>query len=156
MSFIAAAGNVGFNSKAMDFFKKKGLAKKAAASEAMVGEEATAVDGGGDAGTKLDQIKSIVGGGAEQAATAVAPVTAQPKKKGGMWGGIGKALTGGLSGLFYKMPASGAKYGNSPIEKNYGSPAQRGFHAPNKLKTFGVGDSNKEKMAGVGSDLLDK
>ena len=47
-------------------------------------------------------------------------------------------------------------HNNSPIEKNYGSPAQRGFHAPNKLKTFGVGDSNKEKMAGVGSDLLDK
>ena len=56
----------------------------------------------------------------------------------------------------YKMPASGAKYGNSPINKNYGSPAQRGFHTPNKLKTFGVGGSNKEKMGGVGSNLLDK
>ena len=85
-------------------------------------------------------------------ATAVAP---KPKKKRKLWGGIGKALTGGLSGLFYKMPAAG-KYNNSPIEKNYGSPAQRGFHTPNKMKTFGVGDSNKEKMGGVGSNLLDK
>ena len=146
MSFISAASNVG----GLDFLKKKALAKKAAASEAMVGEEATAVDGGGDASTKLDQIKSIVGGDTEQAATTAAPVTAQPKKKN-MWGGIGKAV----SGLFYKMPAAG-KYNNSPIEKNYGSPAQRGFTPLNKLKTFGVGDSNKEKMAGVGSDLLDK
>ena len=67
---------------------------------------------------------------------------------GGLFGGAGSAL-------FYKMPAAG-KYKNSPVEKNYGSPAQRGFHTPNKMKTFGVGDSNKEKMGGVGSNLLDK
>ena len=85
--------------------------------------------------------------GGEATATAVAP---KPKKKRKLWGGIGKALTGGLSGLFYKMPAAG-KYNNSPIEKNYGSPEQRGFTPLNKLKTFGVG--SLEKTGGVGASM---
>ena len=66
-----------------------------------------------------------------------------------------------LGGMFgasnfspFMMKAKG--HNKSPIEKNYGSPAQRGFHAPNKMKSFGVGDSNKEKMGGVGSNMLDK
>ena len=43
------------------------------------------------------------------------------------------------SGLTYKMPAAG-KYKNSPIEKNYGSPAQRGFtDTPLEMRSFGVG-----------------
>ena len=42
------------------------------------------------------------------------------------------------SPMTYKMPAAG-KYKNSPIEKNYGSPAQRGFQSPLDLKSFGVG-----------------
>ena len=50
---------------------------------------------------------------------------------GGIFGRLGSAL-------FYKMPAAG-KYKNSPIEKNYGSPAQRGFKTPLELKTFGIG-----------------
>ena len=155
MSFISVASNVGGNvgnklggeQSMFKQFQQKMMARKAAEG----GGNAVMDGGDGDAGTKLDQIKSIVGGGAEQ--QAIGPA-AQPKKKGGMWGGIGKAL-GGFSGLFYKMPAAG-KYNNSPIEKNYGSPAQRGFHAPNKMKSFGVGESNKEKMGGVGSNLLDK
>ena len=61
-----------------------------------------------------------------------------------------------MSGILYKMPASGAKYGNSPINKNYGDAKARGFTPPTKMSTFGVGASNKEKMSGVGSDLLDK
>ena len=155
MSFISAAtGNTGGNSKIMDFLKQKGLAKKAAEG----GDGNAVIDGGGGDGGgtaahshEADGTVSSGGGGAEQAAVP-AP---KPKKKN-VWGGIGKALTGGLSGLFYKMPAAG-KYNNSPIEKNYGTPKQRGFNTPNKkLKSFGVGDSNKEKMAGVGSDLLDK
>ena len=44
----------------------------------------------------------------------------------------------------FQMKASGAKYNNSPIEKNYGSPAQRGFDF-----TGGVG--SKEMEGGVGS-----
>lgn len=161
MAASAAAASMGGGSgpatNAKDLIRKIKAKKEA---EMGGSGEAVPVTGnasaeGGDAGTKLDQIKSIVGGGggggAEQ--QAVGPA-AQPKKKGGIWGGIGKAL-GGFSGLFYKMPAAG-KYNNSPIEKNYGSPAQRGFHAPNKMKSFGVGESNKEKMGGVGSNLLDK
>jgi len=74
-----------------------------------------------------------------------------PKKKG-ILGGLG----GAIGGLFYKMPASGAKYGNSPINKNFGDAKARGFTPPTKMSTFGVGASNKEKMSGVGSDLLDK
>ena len=62
-----------------------------------------------------------------------------------------------MGALTYKMPASGAKYGNSPINKNFGDAEARGFKpSPEKMNTFGVGDSNKEKMSGVGSDLLDK
>jgi len=44
----------------------------------------------------------------------------------------------------FQMKAAGPKYKNSPIEKNYGSPAQRGFDF-----TGGVG--SKEMEGGVGS-----
>ena len=44
----------------------------------------------------------------------------------------------------FQMKAAGPKYKNSPIEKNYGSPAQRGFDF-----TGGVG--SKEMESGVGS-----
>ena len=44
----------------------------------------------------------------------------------------------------FQMKASGTKYNNSPIEKNYGSPAQRGFDF-----TGGVGSNEME--GGVGS-----
>ena len=51
-------------------------------------------------------------------------------------------------GYDYKPFQMKAKaYGNSPIEKNYGSPAQRGFDF-----TGGVGSTEKE--GGVGSSLL--
>ena len=49
----------------------------------------------------------------------------------------------------FQMKASGAKYNNSPINKNYGSPVQRGFDF-----TGGVGSTEKE--GGVGSSLLMK
>ena len=49
----------------------------------------------------------------------------------------------------FQMKASGTKYKNSPINKNYGSPAQRGFDF-----TGGVGSTEKE--GGVGSSLLMK
>ena len=39
----------------------------------------------------------------------------------------------------FQMKASGTKYKNSPINKNYGSPAQRGFDF-----TGGVGSTEKE------------
>ena len=52
--------------------------------------------------------------------------------------------------LFYKMKASGAKYNNSPINKNFGDAKARGF-APTKMSTFGVG--SKEKQGGVGSEM---
>ena len=44
----------------------------------------------------------------------------------------------------FQMNAAGPKYKNSPIEKNYGSPAQRGFDF-----TGGVG--SKEMESGVGT-----
>lgn len=50
------------------------------------------------------------------------------------FGGIG----GLMGGLFYKMPSAG-KYNNSPMEKNYGTPTQRGFKTPLELKSFGIG-----------------
>ena len=87
----------------------------------------------------------------DEAHTSGGNVAVEPKKKR-MLGGLG----GAIGGLFYKMPASGAKYGNSPINKNYGDAKARGFTPPTKMSTFGVGASNKEKMSGVGSDLLDK
>lgn len=135
-------------------------------------QAAKAMAAGGDAGGNVPMHgEESHGGGA-------GPVG---KGRGKMWGGIGSAM----SGLFYKMPASGLKYKNSPIEKNFGSAEQRGFNtsalkfkegsshkgfghnepianpktgeAPlNKLSTFGVGASNKEKMGGVGANLLDK
>ena len=45
----------------------------------------------------------------------------------------------------FKMKASGAKYNNSPIEKNYGSPAHRGF------ADFTGGVGSKEMDGGVGT-----
>ena len=51
----------------------------------------------------------------------------------------------GYNNPSFRMKASGPKYNNSPIEKNFGSPAHRGF------ATFGVGST--EKQGGVGADL---
>ena len=45
----------------------------------------------------------------------------------------------------FEMKASGVQYNNSPIEKNYGSPAQRGF------ADFTGGVGSKEMDGGVGS-----
>jgi len=82
------------------------------------------------------------GGGVADAASTAAAAQPKPKKKG-ILRNIGGTMARGAKrlwgGLFYKMPASGAKYKNSPIEKNYGSPAQRGFKTPLELKTFGIG-----------------
>lgn len=51
----------------------------------------------------------------------------------------------GYNNPTFRMKASGAKYNNSPIEKNFGSPIHRGF------ATFGVG--SKETQGGVGARL---
>lgn len=45
----------------------------------------------------------------------------------------------------FEMKASGVKYNNSPIEKNYGSPAHRGF------ADFTGGVGSKEMDGGVGT-----
>ena len=51
-----------------------------------------------------------------------------------------------------KMKASGAKYNNSPIEKNYGSPAHRGFaDFTGGVGTIGMMNQNKEMNEGVGT-----
>ena len=95
----------------------------------------------------------------DEAHTGGGNTVVEPRKIGRRLSGNRAVLGlggGGPGGLFYKMPASGAKYGNSPINKNYGDAKARGFTPPTKMNTFGVGDSNKEKMSGVGSDLLDK
>ena len=93
----------------------------------------------------------------DEAHTGGGDTVVEPRKIGQRLSG-NRAVLGGVGpgGLFYKMPASGAKYGNSPINKNFGDAKARGFTPPTKMNTFGVGDSNKEKMSGVGSDLLDK
>ena len=51
----------------------------------------------------------------------------------------------------YQMKAAG-KYNNSPIEKNYGSPAQRGFATPKGL--IGGEAGKPEAKSGPGSTLL--
>jgi len=126
MAASTAAVTAGTTSKQLLEDAAKLKAKKQAemgvsGEVAPTGEAAGAVAPHGD--------EAHTGGG------AAAPVTAQPKKKGGMWGGIGRAL----GGLFYKMPASGAKYNNSPINKNFGDAKARGFDSPLDLKSFGVG-----------------
>ena len=121
----------------------KGAAANAAGADATAAAEAmAAAEGGNESGVAPHGPEAHTGGGAS---------VNKPKKR--MWGGFGghlKAMGGGLSGLFYKMPAAG-KYKNSPIEKNFGSKEHRGFghnepianpktgETPLDLKSFGVG-----------------
>ena len=93
----------------------------------------TTTDVSGDMGAKLDEIHEAVVGKEEAAAEPVKPKKKNWVKK------LGKTMFGGLGGLFYKMPASGAKYNNSPINKNFGDAKARGFDSPFDLKSFGVG-----------------
>ena len=119
-------------------------AKKAAQEAGVVEAPAgNAVIGG--AGVQPHGDEAHTGGAAEtmMAGAANEAATAKPKKKK-LWGGLG--------GLFYKMPASGAKYNNSPINKNFGDAKARGFvEPPAKMSTFGVG--SPESMSGVGADM---
>tara|TARA_R110002020_G_C16069174_1_gene756083 strand:+ start:301 stop:792 length:492 start_codon:yes stop_codon:yes gene_type:complete len=139
----------------LDKIKEKLEAKKAAAAggNAVIGDaEKTAKIKTNAAADSMAEGGGGVQPHGDEAHTGGGNVAVAPRKKG-IFGGLG----GAMGGLFYKMPASGAKYGNSPINKNYGDAKARGFKpAPGKMSTFGVGASNKEKMSGVGSDLLDK
>jgi len=142
-------GPFGGIKEAIEKFKAKKAAE--AGGNAILGS-----GGGGDRVKTNAAADSMAEGGGvqphgDEAHTGGGNTVVEPRKKR-MLGGLG----GAMGGLFYKMPASGAKYGNSPINKNYGDAKARGFTPPTKMSTFGVGASNKEKMSGVGSDLLDK
>ena len=115
------------------------LMENASTEVAPTGEEAvadpnTTTDASGDMNAKLDEIHAAVVEKEEAPAEPVKPkkkTFAQKVKRS-----LGKGLFGGL---FYKMPASGAKYNNSPINKNFGDAKARGFDSPLDLKSFGVG-----------------
>ena len=148
-ALTGAVSNVGGGG----IFGKKGMKSIKAAIEARKakGGRNAVIRGGGARSHTHDESGQVVQGGGTAMDTQMAEVT--PEEREALASEV--AAPEAASAIAYKMPAAG-KYNNSPIEKNYGSPAQRGFHTPNKLKTFGVGDSNKEKMGGVGSNLLDK
>lgn len=145
MSFIAAAAASGL-ARQNKKIKQDGSEEWGGTGEAVVPvagnakaamEQTDATTGSEDAGTKLDQIKSIVGGGGGAEQQAIGPAAKLPQKS--FLQKAKMALKGGLGGLFYKMPASGTKYNNSPINKNFGDSKARGFDSPLDLKSFGVG-----------------
>ncbi len=144
-----ASGGTGGGSGWLSKLKEKIEAKKAAE----MGGNAVVGDAANTAKIKTNAAADSMaeGGGGiqphgDEAHTGGGNVAVAPRKKG-IFGG----LRGAMGGLFYKMPASGAKYGNSPINKNFGDAKARGFTPPTKMSTFGIG--SPESMSGVGSDM---
>jgi hypothetical protein len=75
---------------------------------------------------------------------------ASPNKNMQKGGDYSQSFEGGVAKYApFKMKA--ADHNNSPIEKNYGTPAHRGVG--DNLAAFGAGTSNIEKNSGVGSGL---
>jgi len=109
--------------------------------------------GGGGIGEAMMNAAAGASGGArvktnmaaEKMAGGTVPTHGEEAHTGGA-GPVGRKS----APLFYKMKASGAKYKNNPINKNFGDAEARGF-APTKMSTFGVG--SKEKQGGVGSEM---
>ena len=114
-------------------------AEVAPTGEEPVADPNTAADASGDMNAKLDEIhEAVVKKDDVKIPKGTPDFMRNVRNKLGK-GGFGKKILGGIGSMFYKMPASGAKYKNSPVNKNFGDAKARGFDSPLDLKSFGVG-----------------